>query len=99
MVRIEKWAVVLAPGDVYTPPAQRDRALYGEVYGHPKFAEGFLVNTSVILGGSIKTAAGHVVKTESRDYLLGEPDPAYITWLEQQGMVFDPEQPIKDSNA
>ncbi len=99
MVRIEKWAVVFVSGDVYTPPEQRDRALYGAVYGHPKFEEGFMVQTSDILGGSVKTADGHVAKTRSRDYLLGEPDPAYMTWLEQNGMTFDPEQPIKDANA
>ncbi len=99
MVRIEKWSVGFASGDVYTPPEQRERSLYGAVYGHPKFEEGFMVNTSVLIGGSVKTADGHVVKTMSRDYLLGEPDPAYLRWLEQYGIVFDPEQPIKDGNA
>lgn len=99
MVRIEKWSVGFASGDVYTPPEKRERALCGAVYGHPNFEEGFMVNTSVLIGGSVKTAEGHVVKTKSRDYLLGEPDPAYLRWLEQNGMTFDPEQPIKDANA
>ncbi|CAN5669490.1 hypothetical protein BH10CYA1_BH10CYA1_41990 [soil metagenome] len=99
MVRIEKWAVVYVSGDIYTPPEKRDRALFGAVYGHPKFEEGFLVNTSDLIGGSAKTDDGHVVKTKSRDYLLGEPDPAYLRWLEQNGIKFDPEQPIKDANA
>jgi hypothetical protein len=99
MVRIEKWSVGVDSSDVYTPPERRERSLFGAVYGHPKFEPGFLVNTSALIGGSVKTADGHVVKTMSRDYFLGEPDPAYLTWLEQNGIAFDPEQPIKDANA
>jgi hypothetical protein len=95
MVRIENWAVVFSSNSQYTPPDQRQRSLYGNVYGHPSFEEGFAVTTSSIVGGSRKTQEGHVVSTASREYLLGEPSESYLAWLKEEGIDFDPEQPIK----
>lgn len=93
MVRIEKWSVI-SSGSSEDTKAQ-PRWLHGYVYGHPKFDDGHEVATSVIIGGSVKTDAGHVVKTKSRDYLLGAPSQRYLEWLEQHGIAFDNEQPIK----
>lgn len=95
MVRIENWSVIFSSSDVYTPPEMREQLLHGEVYGHPSFEDGFPVTTSAVCESSKKTSAGHVVQTQSREYLLGKPSEGYLLWLEQQGIAFDPEQPIR----
>jgi hypothetical protein len=95
MVRIEQWAVIFVSGDEYTPPELRERALLGAVYGHPRFDEGEAVTTSSLIGGSVHGEHGHVVDTETRQYLLGEPSKAYLAWIEEKGIAFDPMQPVR----
>lgn len=94
MVRIENWAVVCY-FDPTVPVEQRERYLTGAAYGHPRFDDGHQVQTSAFVGASRKTEAGHVVTTVTREYLLGEPSPAYLQWLHDNNIPFDPEQPIQ----
>ena len=96
MVRIEQWAVIYVSGDDYMPPECRKRALLGSVYGHPSFEDGKVVTTSALIGGSDLAAEGHVVQTDNRQYLLGEPHKSYLAWLEKKGIAFDPKKPISE---
>lgn len=82
MVKIENWSVV----EGWRPEGY----LHGKVYGHPNFPDGKVVTTS-----RIEASEGRVVTTYSRDYLLGEPDPAYVAEMAKRGITIDPVQPVK----
>ncbi len=44
----------------------------------------------------VQDSRGRIVITESGSrYLLGEPDPEYLKWLQGHDYRFDPENPIK----
>jgi len=89
-VIIQNWRVVMG-GDAYTPPECRTIKLNGEVYNHPSFPDGSNVTTS-----RIEKVEGRRVKTYSRWYNLGDPDPEYVDWCEENGI--DPptwENPIR----
>lgn len=92
-VTINQWGVC-GKGDGYTPPELSSVVLVGTVHDHPKwppseFPEGRRIETSAILN-----AEGRYVRTRSRVYYLGEPDPTYLAYLEEAGLPFDPENPV-----
>jgi len=70
---IQDWAVVTDP-DPFTAPELKAPMLYGEVYGHPRFADGKCVRTSRIVS---KTEYGEVVTESGSVYRLGAVNPAY----------------------
>ena len=48
----------------------------------------------------IKEVDGSIIRTESGStYFLGDPDPAYLRYLEENGIDFDPKNPIKDKRT
>ena len=90
-IRIEGWALVYDHDDGYTPPECVRRCLKGEVYGHPRKADGETVRTSPIAS----VDGLHVLTSSGSLYLLGEPRPDYLDYLLGQGIPFDPADPIK----
>ncbi len=68
-MRIENWAVVTT-SDPHTAPC-----LKGEVFGHPRFDDGYSVRTSSIMG---KTETGEVVTYSGSHYILGRIDALYL---------------------
>jgi len=78
--RLEDWSVRKPP---YTAPEQ-GVCLVGT-------RDGERVMTSFIDhvdGRRVTTRTGSV-------YVLGEPDPSYLVWLERHGIEYSPEQPIR----
>ena len=92
MPRLENWSVVSTQtNESYIAPEHRNRHLVGEVFDHPTFWNGKEIETS-----SIQLAEGKVVVTRSGTrYELGSPSPDYLRWLQEKGLSFDPENPIK----
>lgn len=90
IVRIEQWAVFNFPEEMYLDPDKRHIRLHGAVYGHPRYPDGKVIDTSVIIGST-----GTIVHCESRSYQLGEPSPTFLAWLAETGKVLDPVQPVK----
>lgn len=89
MYRLENWSVTMA--NPFGAP-ETGGSMHGKVYGHPRFDDGDKVTTSKIKDVDTSTG-GHVVITHSGSrYLLGEPNPDYIKWLEENG--HDPEKPF-----
>jgi hypothetical protein len=93
MIRIEKWAMVYNIGDdeKYRPPELLTMSIIGEVIGHPKFKNGSSIRTGPIMsidGRDVMTMSGNV-------YRLGERCPLYAAWMDDEGLKFDPENPIK----
>lgn len=94
MVRLEKWAVVwlAATNECYAPPESRELGLAGFATGHPEFDDGTFVTSSAIVhvsGRTIRTESGRVYE------LFGDPDPAYLAWLAENGRSYNPDQPVK----
>jgi hypothetical protein len=89
VIVIKKWSLVDSE-DPYLPPERRYAQLQGFVYGHPKHDDGKYVRTSMIVD-----ADGRVVKTVSGStYLLDEPEPEYLIWLEENGYKYDIKAPL-----
>lgn len=42
----------------------------------------------------MRSCIGKVATTEEGTFLLGEPAPAYLAWVESKGFVFDPREPL-----
>ena len=86
------WRVCIIPrNDFLRLPELSSIQLAGAVYGHSRYEDGHRISTS-----PIREVDGRRVVTQSGStYLLGDPDPRYLTWLEEQGVAFDPENPIK----
>jgi len=93
-IRIERWSTTLL-GDSFKAPEQRSLCIHGEVHGHPNFADGTFVVTSAV----VKTMGRTVRVEEGYEIVLGGEDPAWIGWMESQGIRFDPENPIKSRRA
>lgn len=90
IVRIEQWSVYNFPDQMYLPPEKRHIRLHGAVYGHPRYPDGKVIDTSAITGST-----GTIVHCASRSYQLGEPCPTFLAWLAETGKTFDPVQPVK----
>lgn len=71
--RLEKWGM-RATASIYSAPEQISYYLTGDVYGHPKYADGTFVTTSSITETNRRE---QTVRTRRSTYFLGEPDPEY----------------------
>lgn len=89
MVKIEDWALCYEDAP-YTAPELRYACLTGKVYGHPRFLDGQVVRTGIVVG-----VEGRIVKTRRTEYELGSPSVEYMDWLMNKGLKYDREQPVK----
>ena len=81
--RLENWSVYCDP---YAAPELGAIRLRGTRAGEDKQV---LTNyVDHVDGRRITTLTGTV-------YVLGEPDPAYLRWMAENGHAYDPEQPIR----
>jgi hypothetical protein len=90
-VLLQDWFVrFLHLDDVYVAPECRHAVLAGEVYGHPRFPDGYPVKTSAVekVEGRLITTRGGTV------YRLGRISKKYRAWLKKEGRVYNPRQPI-----
>jgi len=90
-IRIEQWSTYADP---HHAPEIRTVSLVGNVYGHPNHPDGYKVRTSDIIradGRTVHTTSGHI-------YVLGEIDPAFVVWMRENKIPFDPTNPIKVYN-
>lgn len=87
-IRLEQWAIT---GNPYRDPEAGGQRLSGEVYGDPRACDGKRCLTS-----PIAAVDGRVITTMSGTrYVLGEPAPEYLWWLNMNNIAFDPENPIR----
>lgn len=79
-INIVKWSITTR-SEPYAAPECMRQFIQGNVYDHPRFADGHRVTTS-----AIKRVEGPYVETESGSlYAMGEPDPDYVDWCREQG--------------
>lgn len=91
MIRIENWSVCESQVDAYTAPEHRARRLRGNVFDHPRHKDGEKIVTSGIVevdGRTIKTSSGNT-------YVLGQPEPEYVSYCQSIGKPIDEANPIK----
>ncbi len=88
IIQIDNWACV--SDDPFAPPELRCLYLHGTIKGHPTRPDGQKVKTS-----NIVRSEGDLVFTKNSIYKLGQPDPKWLDWMEENGIQFDPENPIK----
>lgn len=86
--RLENWKCL---GANYAAPEVNALALIGTVYDHPtaRHFDGKEIQTSRVM-----SADGRTVQTRNTTYELGEADPDFVQWMEDNDIKFDPENPI-----
>lgn len=80
MIRIENWSLCIRGYGSYMFPDEQRVSLQGNVYGHPKFKDGEFVVTSQVLDLDISNGKA---ETRSREYVLGQANPDWISWLKE----------------
>lgn len=73
MIKLEDWAVVLAPISPYQAPETASKSLAGIVTDHPEFETGAHITSSAIRG----KRDGRVITKSGSEYFLGKPAKAY----------------------
>lgn len=93
---LTQWSVCRLDLDApFRAPELGVYGLSGVVTGHPRRADGTRVQTSRIVN-----VAGRTVTTEHTTYeLVGDPNPAWLTWLEEHGYRYDPADPVRPKRA
>jgi len=83
-----RWSVA-SVGEAHWAPEQMRRALVG-------FRD---QETKKVITSDIESANGREITTASGSvYVLQDIDPDYLVWMEKEGIVFDPTNPIKVKN-
>jgi len=86
--RLRRWSV---EASVWQAPEVRDIHLVG--YRNDETEHRVITSPIVdIKGKVITTQSGSV-------YLLEDIDPEYLRWMQENGINFDPENPIKDKRS
>lgn len=91
VVLIENWSIASSTNPTYTPPELIKLKITGDIYGHPLYPNGSDAMTS-----AIQEIDGRYVRTKSRWYKLGMPDPKYIEWFKAKGHTLDLNNPIRE---
>ena len=86
---LENWSVCYGNDDPFQPPELRGIRLHGMRVGDPDQRPVLTSYVDNIEGRRITTQSGSV-------YVLGAPKPEYLQWMTEHGIVYDPENPIKD---
>lgn len=89
-IRIENWSISNQDDNPHQSPDLKKDCLRGRVYGHPECSDGEYIITPVVIN-----TEGCYAKTRNDIYLLGEIDPKYLEWLNENGMEYDPSEPIR----
>ena len=88
IARIEDWNIIESSDSDCTAQKMSFR-LRGQVYGHPKYADGVKITTS-----HISAVDGLLTLCKNRVYLMGEPSTQYLSMLQSQGLSFNPDAPL-----
>lgn len=89
--KLEEWSVCTRPKDPYQAPELWSTILSGKVYGHSKFPDGTIIDTSTLV-----KVEGRIAYTYSgTQYELGAPEEKYVEWCIKQNITIDEENPIK----
>jgi len=94
---INNWSTChTSPSDPYQPPETTTIAIQGKVYGHSgRFEDGWGIVTSDV-ADIRKDRWGWVVHTRSGSrYRLGTMDPKWASWMADNGVEWNPEEPIR----
>lgn len=87
---IENWSLE-SESDFYKAPELKRMQICGKVYNHPDANDGKTIKTSFV-----KSVKGKIVHTRNSVYQLGEVDPNYKKWVEENhDKGWDWDNPIK----
>lgn len=87
---IDNWACVCRNDNASIPPEFRKLIIKGRVKGHPKYPD----NKSIITSDVCKVQKD-IIFTRNSVYRLGKPKQDWLDWMKENGIEFDPENPIK----
>lgn len=79
-MRLENWSIRTRDSGPYTAPECLPTHLCGEVYGHPRFADGEVIYSSTVI-----KIEGSKITTHNSVYTLGKPAPDYVKWCREHG--------------
>lgn len=89
MYKLQNWSLNMDDSNPYQAPEARRINLYGYVYGHPRFTDGYFVKVS-----TLQKAEGRFITTRNSVYKLGKILPSYRTYLKDNNIDYNPQQPI-----
>jgi len=78
---------------VWKAPEDNPIRVAGEVWNHPGFPNGHKIQTSSPT--SFDPQSRLLTTISGSVYRLEKPDPEWIKWMREQGIEFDPENPIR----
>jgi hypothetical protein len=85
-----RWSVTSFSDNPWHAPEQRQLCLVG-------FRD---QETKRVITSTIKEVNGREITTETGSkYLLEDIDPEYLSWMDAEGLVYDPINPIKVKKA
>lgn len=91
---IENWACVYSEECSFKAPERSILLVKGTVFGHSKYKDGKTIQTSCI-----REVEGKIIHTQNSTYRLGEPKKEWLDWMKENGIDFDPENPIRTKRA
>ena len=83
MPKLEDWQVGKWSSNPYKAPELWTWKLQGKIYNHPNFNDGEMVTTSEIV--KLDVDARKATTRSGTEYELGNPNPQWIDWLQEQG--------------
>jgi hypothetical protein len=83
MPKLENWSVGVYTSNPYEAPELGRRCLSGDIFGDDRFEDGSHIRTSELQFLCTKT--GRATTKSGTDYILGDPDGEWVSWLEQEG--------------
>ncbi len=95
MYTIENWSC-FKTGSEYTAPECRTLHIQGYCPERSKELHNPDGKKHRIVTSAIEKVDGcNVITRSGTHYFLGRPDPAYLVWLKENKIEFDPNEPIK----
>lgn len=95
--RLENWHTT-STGGAYLAPESAETSICGDCYGrYDVLIDGTsMTDGTRITTGPVVELEGRTVTTSSGSkYLLGAPDPTWVTWMAEKGIAFDPAKPLR----
>jgi len=89
--KLNHWSLTDNSSDPYQAPELNCKRLQGKRSSVMGGEEHGVITSPIdkVEGRKITTVSGSI-------YMLGDIDPEYLRWMRDNGMTYDPENPIKD---
>ena len=81
-MKLDNWALRISRYDPFKAPEMQTCVLVGEAYQHP---DPWILDGEFIYTSTVQKIEEGIAYTRNSEYELGEPDPDYVKWCEENG--------------